>query len=102
MMNEFEKQAVRIFKALGDRTRYGIVRLLQEKGELSCGDFDKEFDISKPAMSHHYRILENAGIIMTRKAGLHVFVSLNREVIDKFLPQFSSVHLERKTPSKEN
>ncbi|MCH7732840.1 MAG: helix-turn-helix transcriptional regulator [Candidatus Marinimicrobia bacterium] len=55
-MTQFEKQAVKIFKALADLTRYKIIRLLVERTELSCGDFDREFDISKPALSNHYRI----------------------------------------------
>ncbi|MFQ6675170.1 MAG: ArsR/SmtB family transcription factor [Fidelibacterota bacterium] len=81
---------MKIFKALADPTRYRIVRLLLETKELSCQDFDREFDITKPAMSHHYRILENANLITTRKQGLHVFVSLNRDVIDRFIPGFEA------------
>ncbi|MEE9167961.1 MAG: metalloregulator ArsR/SmtB family transcription factor [Candidatus Neomarinimicrobiota bacterium] len=100
-MSQFEKQAVKVFKALADPTRYRIIRLLLEKEELSCGDFDQEFDISKPAMSHHYRILENADLIATRKAGVHVFVSLSREVLDKFIPQFESAHLKEGAFSRE-
>ena len=94
-MTQFEKQAVKIFKALADPTRYKIIRLLVERTELSCGDFDKEFDISKPALSNHYRILENAGLILTRKRGQHVIVSLNEEVLDRSLPQFKQFHLHQ-------
>ena len=36
MKNNFDKQAVKVFKALGDPNRYSILRLLVEKGELSC------------------------------------------------------------------
>jgi len=94
-MTQFEKQAVKIFKALADPTRYKIIRLLAESTELSCGDFDKEFDISKPALSNHYRILENAGLILARKKGQHVIFSLNEEVLDRFLPQFRQIHLHQ-------
>ncbi|MFQ6615310.1 MAG: ArsR/SmtB family transcription factor [Fidelibacterota bacterium] len=96
-MDSFQKQAVKVFKALGDPTRYRIIRLLLETEELSCGDFDREFDISKPAMSHHYRILENADLITTRKQGLHVFVSVNLDVLNRFIPQFEGAHLKQKT-----
>jgi len=92
-MTDFDKQAVKIFKALADPTRYKIIRLLFERGELSCADFNKEFTWSKPAMSHHYRVLENADLVTTRKEGLHIYVSLNKEVFDKFLPQFEMCHL---------
>ncbi|MFQ6608233.1 MAG: ArsR/SmtB family transcription factor [Fidelibacterota bacterium] len=92
-MITFEKQAVKVFKALADPTRYKIVRLLAQKVELSCSDFDREFDISKPAMSHHYRILENAELIITRKQGTHVFVSLNWDILNQFVPSFALTHL---------
>lgn len=89
---EFQKQAVKIFKALADETRYKIIRLLLERGEMSCADFDQEFSLSKPAMSHHYRVLENSGLILTRKKGLHIFVRLNEEIMNQFLPDFKKVH----------
>ncbi|NOX36053.1 MAG: helix-turn-helix transcriptional regulator [Calditrichaeota bacterium] len=89
---KFEKQAVRIFKALGDDTRYRIIRLLLERGELSCADFDREFHLSKSAMSHHYRVLENSGLITTRKAGQHIYMKINKQVLERFLPDFEKVH----------
>ncbi len=63
----FEKSAIKVFKALGDPNRYVMMKLLIEKGELSCADFDGITELSKPAMSHHYRILENAGLIMSER-----------------------------------
>lgn len=95
MITQFEKQAIKIFKALADPTRYKIICLLAERTELSCGDFDREFDISKPALSNHYRILENANLTLTRKKGQHVIFSLNEEVLDRFLPQFRQIHLHQ-------
>lgn len=91
----FEKQAVKIFKALADETRYKIVCLLLEKGELSCQDFDREFTLSKSAMSHHYRVLENSGLITTRKEGLHIYVKINEDVLNQFLPHFREAHLHK-------
>jgi len=90
----FEKQAVKIFKALADETRYKIIRLLIERGEMSCTDFDLEFNLSKPAMSHHYRVLENSGLILTRKEGAHIFVRINEDLLNRFLPDFKKIHSE--------
>jgi len=95
-MNDFDKQAVKIFKALADPTRYKIICLLFEKGELGYADFNDVFNLSKPALSNHYRLLENADLILTRKEGLRVFVSLNEEVFKKFIPQFESCHIKIK------
>ncbi len=94
MDKHFDKQAVKVFKALGDSNRYGILRLLIEKGELSCADFDDKFKLSKPAMSHHYRILENAGLIEVRKEGLHFYMKANMKLLEQFVPNFTKTHIK--------
>ena len=94
MKDDFDKQAVKVFKALGDPNRYGILRLLVEKGELSCADFDDKFELSKPAMSHHYRILENAGLIDVRKEGLHFYMKANLKLLERFVSNFTKTHLK--------
>ena len=83
-----------LFKALGDPNRYAILRTLVERGELSCADFDDQTSLSKPAMSHHYRILENAGLIEVRKEGLHYYMKADLTVIEKFVPNFVKTHLK--------
>ena len=85
---------MKVFKALGDSNRYGILRLLIEKGELSCADFDDKFKLTKPAMSHHYRILENAGLIEVRKEGLHFYMKANLKLLEQFVPNFTKTHIK--------
>ena len=96
-MDDFPSRAVRAFKALADPTRYKIVCLLVEKGELGCSDFDHQFSLSKPALSHHYRILENAGLIVTRKEGNHIYTRMNHAVLDELVPGFAGTHLKLDT-----
>jgi DNA-binding transcriptional ArsR family regulator len=95
LSRNFDKLAVKIFKALGDSNRYSIIKLLIEEGELSCADFDGRLKLSKPAMSHHYRILENAGLIEVRKEGLHFFMKANLDVLERFVPHFTETHTKR-------
>jgi len=92
MDSEFSCEAVRVFKALSDPTRYEIVRMLIRDGELGCGDFECVFLKSRPAMSHHYRVLENAGLVAYRKQGLRVYYRVEREQLEKFVPQFYQIH----------
>jgi len=49
--------------ALGDATRFAIVERLLKEGEISAGDLAKPFAISKPAISRHLKVLENAKLI---------------------------------------
>lgn len=92
MHNDFSQAAIKVFKALSDPTRYEIVKMLVCDEELGCGDFDCVFEKSKPAMSHHYRVLENAGLIAFRKEGLRVYYHLERDRLESFLPGFSGTH----------
>lgn len=89
----FAREAVKVFKALADPTRYRIVVMLAQRGELGCPDFAREFPLSLQAMSHHYRVLENAGLVTMRKEGRHVFVRLNAGRLGRFVPGFEEAHV---------
>ena len=49
--------------ALGDPTRFAIVERLLKEGEVSAGDLAMPFAMSKPAISRHLKVLENAHLI---------------------------------------
>jgi DNA-binding transcriptional ArsR family regulator len=55
-----------VFAALADPTRLAIVERLLAEGERSAGDIAAPFAISKPAISKHLRVLEQAGLIERR------------------------------------
>lgn len=54
------------FAALGDPTRFAIVDRLLRGGEKSAGELLDVANISPPAMSRHFKVLRNAGIIQQR------------------------------------
>lgn len=58
----------RIFEALASTPRRKILAYLNE-GELTAGEIGERFDFSKPALSGHLRILEDAGLISREKRG---------------------------------
>jgi len=88
----FAREAVRIFKALGDPTRYKMVCILTREEEVGCGRFQEVFPLSPPTLSHHYKVLEGVGLIESRREGQTVIHRLNRERLRKFLPSFERVH----------
>lgn len=89
---QFAKEAVAVFKALSDKTRYEIVRMMLDADEVSCTQITEWSSLSSPALSHHFRVLEHSGLMETRKEGVHMFFRINRAKLDHFLPQFQSVH----------
>lgn len=57
-----------VFEAVSEPTRRAMLDLLAG-GERSVGEIVDRFDVSQPAISHHLRILREAGLVKTRKAG---------------------------------
>jgi DNA-binding transcriptional ArsR family regulator len=54
------------FAALADPTRRAILARLRS-GECSVGELAQPFEMSKPAVSKHLRVLERAGLIAQRR-----------------------------------
>ncbi len=68
----------RVFEALASTARRKILAYLNA-GELTAGDIAERFDFSKPALSGHLRILEDAGLIAREKRGQFVYFRLESE-----------------------
>jgi len=66
----------RFFKALSDEKRLGIVKLLRFRDMCIC-ELMIALEMSQPNISHHIKILENAGIIERLKKGKWVFCTLS-------------------------
>ena len=58
-----------VFSALGDPTRRAIVERLLARGELSVGDIARRFEVTRPAISQHLRVLKDAGLVTERRDG---------------------------------
>lgn len=65
----------KVFEALASAPRRKILAYLAH-AELSAGEIAARFEMSKPAVSQHLTVLENAGLIVSEKRGQFVFYSL--------------------------
>jgi DNA-binding transcriptional ArsR family regulator len=75
-------EIIKIYKALADKTRFGIaLNLHTSRKELTCSELAERFDLSQPAFSHHCKKLSEAGILNTRTEGATHFLSLNHKVL---------------------
>jgi DNA-binding transcriptional ArsR family regulator len=68
------------FAALGNATRLAIVERLLRDGEVAAGDL-AEGAMSAPAMSHHFKVLRDAGIVMQRVDAQRRLYSVRPEAI---------------------
>lgn len=76
-MTEQERRA-RIFKAFCDENRLTILGLLKD-GEICACNLQEALSIGQSTLSHHMRILYDAGVINARKEGKWTYYSLNRD-----------------------
>ena len=81
-MKSKEENIVKIAKALSDKTRVKILKEIAAKGSISCGDAEKVVDLSQPTVSHHIKILSDAGLLNTEKDGRHIIISVNKKILD--------------------
>ena len=68
----------KIFEALASTPRRKILAYVAE-ASLTAGEIAARFEMSKPAISKHLQILENAGLLTSEKRGQFVHYSLVRE-----------------------
>jgi DNA-binding transcriptional ArsR family regulator len=83
-MKAGEEQIVKIAKALADKSRVRIVQEIARRGSVTCGDAVDIACLSQPTVSHHVKVLIDAGILLAVKEGRHVMITVNKDVLKEF------------------
>ncbi|RJL35608.1 ArsR/SmtB family transcription factor [Bailinhaonella thermotolerans] len=73
-----------VMAALSDPIRVGLVRVLADGRERGWGEL--QAPVAKSTLSHHLRVLRDAGLTRTRQEGTRCFVVLRREDVQARLP----------------
>jgi len=81
-----ELDILAILRALADPTRLEIVRILARDpaGERACGSFG--LDATKQNLTHHFRVLRDAGVTRTRDEGRNRLTSLRCDDLEERFP----------------
>ena len=84
-------QDVIVFKALANPVRLQIVSFVaaSTEGQVSAGEIVERFSLSQPTISHHLRVLREAGVLTTYKASTFVyyrFAPQLRDTVSAVLP----------------
>jgi DNA-binding transcriptional ArsR family regulator len=79
-------QLTTVLHALSDPTRLSMVRSLWPGGERSCSSFDGIGGLSAATLSHHFRVLRDAGVTRTRLDRNRRHMSLRRDDLDARFP----------------
>lgn len=67
-----------VFKALGDPVRLRLVSMIgaRDGGEVCVCDLASAFDLTQPTISHHLKVLREAGLIDSQRRGTWVYYRL--------------------------
>ncbi|HYW35845.1 MAG TPA: metalloregulator ArsR/SmtB family transcription factor [Balneolaceae bacterium] len=79
-----------VFQAIADPTRREILSLIA-KEPLNLNSIAENFDMSRPAISQHIKVLDESGLVAMRKKGRQRFCCIRPQKIkevDKWLEQF--------------
>ena len=74
----------RLLGVLSDPTRLGIVRILSDGAERGWGQFSAP--VAKSTLSHHLKMLREAGVTQTRQEGTRCFVKLRGDALETRFP----------------
>ncbi|MCF7793050.1 MAG: autorepressor SdpR family transcription factor [Candidatus Cloacimonetes bacterium] len=79
-----------VFKALADGNRRKIISLLKQK-DMTAGEIADNFDISKPSISEHLKILKHADLIGSERNGQFIRYFLNTSIIEEVISYFMDI-----------
>ena len=92
-----ELELASVLHALSDPARLAVVRHLASHPECACGGID--LDLSKATLSHHYRVLREAGLVKTRPDGRRRLLSLRKDDLERRFPGLLEAVLSNGTPA---
>lgn len=89
---EEAKQLAAMLKALAHPVRLQIVEILSRLGGQVCVcDIESQFDLSQPTISHHLKVLRQAGLIDAQQRGVWVYYTIRPAVLAQLQTIFGSM-----------
>ena len=87
----------RIFKALADPTRRGLLDRLFERDGRTLSELEEEQEMTRFGVMKHLRVLEEAGLVITRRSGREKLHFLNpvpiRLIHDRWIDKYTERHV---------
>jgi ArsR family transcriptional regulator, arsenate/arsenite/antimonite-responsive transcriptional repressor len=89
---------VAIFRALGDPTRLDVYRLIAVQPDPLCVcDIVARFEVSQPTISHHLKILREAGLVTVSRRGVWAYYAAIPNGLEVVQSALSALRPERRT-----
>ena len=87
------------FAALGDPTRRRILKMLRS-GSKTAGEIAEAFHLTKPTLSHHFRVLRSAGLVRSERRGTSIVYTLQTNVLEDLATELFELASPQKRPSR--
>ena len=78
-----DSEIVRAAKAIGDASRFKLLSLLAESGEVAVGELAESVGVSQPTASHHLKTLAECGLLTVRHAGQHSYFAVEGDAVEQ-------------------
>src|SRR5262250_2280449 len=95
-----KKQIERISKALADQTRLRIFAAISARCDMTCGELVSLRSVTPATISHHLKILLDAGLIECRKDGQFVHSRVVPETIAEYSAALARIAIRGKAARK--
>jgi ArsR family transcriptional regulator len=82
MSAEQAETVANLLKALSDPVRVRLMSMIAAAEEACVCDLTAPFDVSQPTISHHLKVLRDAGLVDNERRGTWVWYRARREALD--------------------
>ena len=83
-MKRSDDPDVRLLAAAADPTRLAILRQLSAEGAVCACDFTDCCDVAQPTVSHHLKVLREAGWVTSERRGTWIWYSIRPDAVARF------------------
>jgi len=94
--------SVKVSKALADETRLGIFQVISATYRIDCGEIVATRGVSAATVSHHLKILSDAGLIVCRREGQFIYCEAVPETVAAYTRALSKIAPHRKASRRRS
>jgi ArsR family transcriptional regulator len=92
---------IKLLQAAADPTRLAILTQLSSDGSVCACDFTACCAVHQPTVSHHLRVLREAGWVSAERHGTSIYYAIRPEAIDRFRELAAGLSAGRARPIAE-
>ncbi len=86
------KAVEKIAKALSDRNRLLILQKIAQQKCVGCTQMQDIVSLAQPTLSHHVKVLVDAGLVDSQKDGRNLNLYLNKEKVQELIDFLSELN----------